>query len=635
MVQRHLGALLLATTLVVHPLPAAAQVPPIQPPPGVQASSSTTFANLTITGNLTVGGQFLPSGTINGITGAVHPNGGGYFDELLTDAVGLVSGDCTTVPVHIDISGTATTGDVAVGFTYNDGAGHSTTVTTTPTTGESNAQIAAALSTHFKANTTIATIFSGKCPDGIAVSKIVTNAVAIGSTFYFNQFWPEQGTATTIAINSAHTTITVSQGDARLENNPYLSLGRHVAGRAPVAGDLIGALYPGIGDDSVSYATGGLNVQYGDLFVRIADPLASAPVGNLQLVEASGTGIGLQATGTGITGGAYLYGTGGAVPTGGFMGNGTWNVAGGYYLGGASGFALTGGNPSLGIGTAPNAAIPLDLLAASSSGQARFRYGGGSGLLINQIASGGKIYVVNQAASTLSLASSNGADNLTINSAGHVSVGRDNSSDQGGNELEVYGSGGLSLRYDSGQGFILQQGGSGGPMYLWNQANNPMYLGANNATVMTLLAGGQIGSPTGGDEGAGSLNLAGDVYKNGVSLTATAVAGQKALQATKTSNYSVLAGDSNTSFDNTGAGGTVIFTLPSYTAGLQYCFTVTAAHALEVLAPASNHIAVGTSNSASAGNIQASAVYSTACIVATSVSNQWAATSTTGSWTVN
>jgi len=128
-------------------------------------------------------------------------------------------------------SGVPTTGDVAVGFAYNDGAGHSTNITTVPSTGETNAQIAAALSTAFKANATIATIFSRKCPDGIAVSKIVTNAFAGGSTFYFNQFWPEQTTATTTPINSAHTTITVSQGGAMLQPRPKTIRARPSLGR--------------------------------------------------------------------------------------------------------------------------------------------------------------------------------------------------------------------------------------------------------------------------------------------------------------------------------------------------------------------------------------------------------------------
>ena len=54
-----------------------------------------------------------------------------------------------------------------------------------------------------------------------------------------------------------------------------------------------------------------------------------------------------------------------------------------------------------------------------------------------------------------------------------------------------------------------------------------------------------------------------------------------------------------------------------------------------MIAPASAKIAVGTTNSATAGNITASAVYSAVCLYATSVSNQWAADGTTGSWTVN
>ena len=105
--------------------------------------------------------------------------------------------------------------------------------------------------------------------------------------------------------------------------------------------------------------------------------------------------------------------------------------------------------------------------------------------------------------------------------------------------------------------------------------------------------------------------------------------------SSKTGNYTVLNSDSGQHFDNTGAGGEVDFTLPTYAAGLQYCFTVTAAQILKVIAPASNKIAVGTTNSATAGNVTANAVYSTICLYATTVSNQWAAKSATGTWTVN
>jgi len=118
-------------------------------------------------------------------------------------------------------------------------------------------------------------------------------------------------------------------------------------------------------------------------------------------------------------------------------------------------------------------------------------------------------------------------------------------------------------------------------------------------------------------------------------LNTTGTAQFKVKEATKTSNYSVLSADSGTYFDNTGAVGEVDFTLPAYAAGLRYCFTTTTAQILKVIAPASAKVAIGTTNSATAGNITASAVYSAVCIFATSVSNQWAADRTTGSWTVN
>ena len=95
----------------------------------------------------------------------------------------------------------------------------------------------------------------------------------------------------------------------------------------------------------------------------------------------------------------------------------------------------------------------------------------------------------------------------------------------------------------------MAQGSSGGPMYHLNQPNQPIYfvLNANwGSPQMTLLAGAQIGARNGGDPGLGSLNLAGDIYRNGVSMTATAVAWEKVLQASKPSSYSVQASDSNT-----------------------------------------------------------------------------------------
>ena len=110
------------------------------------------------------------------------------------------------------------------------------------------------------------------------------------------------------------------------------------------------------------------------------------------------------------------------------------------------------------------------------------------------------------------------------------------------------------------------------------------------------------------------------------------------LYATKIANYAVLVSDSQTTFDNGGASGTVIFTLPTAASGLKYCFVVAASQTLEVLAQSTDKIAFGTTNtSAAGGNISASATFSSICIVAPhGIANQWVATSApAGTWTAS
>lgn len=50
----------------------------------------------------------------------------------------------------------------------------------------------------------------------------------------------------------------------------------------------------------------------------------------------------------------------------------------------------------------------------------------------------------------------------------------------------------------------------------------------------------------------------------------------------KTANYTVLANESGTAFDTTGATGAVTFALPAATAGLHYYFRVGAAQELRI-----------------------------------------------------
>lgn len=107
----------------------------------------------------------------------------------------------------------------------------------------------------------------------------------------------------------------------------------------------------------------------------------------------------------------------------------------------------------------------------------------------------------------------------------------------------------------------------------------------------------------------------------------------KDTRVSKTANYNILSADSGTQFDNIGASGEVDFTLPTAAAGLKYGFIVKAAQVLKIIAGASTIIAIGTSISASAGNIQANTAYSAVQVEAISTT-EWVATAVTGSWTV-
>jgi hypothetical protein len=113
--------------------------------------------------------------------------------------------------------------------------------------------------------------------------------------------------------------------------------------------------------------------------------------------------------------------------------------------------------------------------------------------------------------------------------------------------------------------------------------------------------------------------------------------GQRHPMATKTANYSVTPQDSGTHFDNIGATGTVIFTLPSAVRNNNFCFTVDAAFTLRIAAhDAADKIAIGGTNSLAGGNIQASAPFAGICIKSHRA-GQWVTTSTPdkAQWTVN
>jgi len=105
---------------------------------------------------------------------------------------------------------------------------------------------------------------------------------------------------------------------------------------------------------------------------------------------------------------------------------------------------------------------------------------------------------------------------------------------------------------------------------------------------------------------------------------------------TKTLNYTLLTTDAGNVFDNTGAGGIVILTLPPWVAdpNLKFYFMVTAAQMLRIKAPSPAKIANDVTNSAAAGYIQNNQPFCALCLVPTSVVDQWAVESATGNWGV-
>ena len=103
--------------------------------------------------------------------------------------------------------------------------------------------------------------------------------------------------------------------------------------------------------------------------------------------------------------------------------------------------------------------------------------------------------------------------------------------------------------------------------------------------------------------------------------------------ATKTTNYSILTTDNQTIFDNAGASGSVIYSLPAASPGLRYTFIVLTARILEVLAGGSDQIAIFAENSATGGNAQSNVPWSSITLIAPhGTPHLWVTQSMVGSW---
>jgi hypothetical protein len=169
---------------------------------------------------------------------------------------------------------------------------------------------------------------------------------------------------------------------------------------------------------------------------------------------------------------------------------------------------------------------------------------------------------------------------------------------------------------------------------LFSVANNGDVIASN--TIALGLAGSKWGKVLFKNTTSGTLQLnppsAGAL--TGILTLPNATANvATSNSSSKTASYTVLTTDLGTAFTNNGAAGAVIFTLPAAAIGLYYRFTCFVAQTLEVLCVGSDKIAVGTTNSAAAGNAQVATPFASLSIRC-DVTGQWVATSSTGTWTV-
>lgn len=103
--------------------------------------------------------------------------------------------------------------------------------------------------------------------------------------------------------------------------------------------------------------------------------------------------------------------------------------------------------------------------------------------------------------------------------------------------------------------------------------------------------------------------------------------------ASKTANYTVLAADSFTDFDNAGAAGVVTFTLPTAALGLNFTFSAVVAQQIKVQAGGSDAISMSGNSKAAGGLLTGPAATQGASVTIKCTSaNMWTVTAFQGTW---
>lgn len=114
---------------------------------------------------------------------------------------------------------------------------------------------------------------------------------------------------------------------------------------------------------------------------------------------------------------------------------------------------------------------------------------------------------------------SNDTDRGAISAAGNWTI----NAPESGVAMTTNGVSGASATwadFTDGSRYFRIRGGGSGAVYIGAATSHNLQVGTNDNVNLTLTNGGgmQLGSPTGGDKGAGTLNTAGVIYQNNVQV---------------------------------------------------------------------------------------------------------------------
>jgi len=190
--------------------------------------------------------------------------------------------------------------------------------------------------------------------------------------------------------------------------------------------------------------------------------------------------------------------------------------------------------------------------------------------------------------------------------------------------LKGNGSGGFSSA-SAGTDYAAAPSGSANTP-LFNNGSGGFTNGtrSGNTTAVATVSG----SLTNGNVAA--FDASGNIVDGG----ATPGSGGGFNPVTKTADYTVLSGDSGTSFNNIGAGGDIVLTLPAAASGLRVSAAIFAAHYIKFLTDGTDTISIGTDTSSAGGYVRSTSAYSSIQIEAHGT-GKWITSAREGVWSID